>query len=148
MIIRKINKLFVLIILFKIYSPNNTVYRIPFGLYNIKQMYNENNVINNIFNNILYVNLSIGTPPQTVPFVLNMNSQTFTVYEKVFNKNLSSTYKELSKLENLNDNEDASSGIKSMDILNINNGERFQTYIIAGKNILCNYTFQTLCLQS
>ncbi len=146
MIIRKINLLLALIFLFKIYSPNKTVYRIPFGLYNIKQKYYENDVINNIFNNIIYVNLSIGTPPQIVPFALNMNSQTFTVYEKVFNKNLSSTYRKLSKLEDLNDNEDISSGIRSIDILNINNQKKEINFIFSDDIKFKDYPFGILGL--
>jgi len=146
MLIRKINIFFALIFLFKMYSPNNIVYRIPFGLYNIKQIYNENDVINNIFNNIIYVNLSIGTPPQIVPFILNMNSQTFTVYEKVFNKNLSSTYKELSKLEILNDNEDISSGMNSKDILNINNQKKEINFIFSEVIKFKDYPFGILGL--
>ena len=146
MLIRKINIFISLIFLFKIYSPNNAVYRIPFGLYNIKQNYIKNDVINNIFNNIIYVNLSIGTPPQIVPFALNMNSQTFTVYEKVFNKNLSSTYKELSKLENLDDNEDISSGMKSLDILNINNQKKEINFIFSDEIKFKDYPFGILGL--
>ena len=146
MLIRKINIFLALIFLFKIYSSNNTVYRVPFGLYNIKQKYNENDIINNIFNNIIYVNLSIGTPPQIVPFVLNINSQTFTVYKKVFNKNLSSGYKELSKLENLNDNEDISSGIRSIDILNINNQKKEINFILSDEIKFKDYPFGILGL--
>ena len=146
MLIRKINIFLALIFLFKIYSSNNTVYRVPFGLYNIKQKYNENDIINNIFNNIIYVNLSIGTPPQIIPFALNMNSQTFTVYEKVFNKNLSSGYKELSKLENLNDNEDISSGMRSIDILNINNQKKEINFILSDEIKFKDYPFGILGL--
>ena len=146
MLIRKINIFLALIFLFKIYSSNNTVYRVPFGLYNIKQKYNENDIINNIFNNIIYVNLSIGTPPQIVPFVLNINSQTFTVYKKVFNKNLSSGYKELSKLENLNGNEDISSGIRSIDILNINNQKKEINFILSDEIKFKDYPFGILGL--
>ena len=136
--------LFLLLVFIKVCLSDNNVYKIPFGLYNIRNYNNISDIVHNIFFNIMYVNLSIGTPPQNIPFGLNMNSQTFTIYSKVFDKNESSTYEELSKYENNDENEDegeVSSGYYSKDILNINNISQEINFLLADKLKYENYPF-------
>ena len=79
------------------------------------------NIIHNIFYKEIYVNLSIGTPPQIIPFSLNINSQTFSVPNNIFHKNKSSSYESISKSEIPYENEDVIYGFISKDVLNINN---------------------------
>ena len=46
-----------------------------------------------IFNNAIYSNLSIGTPPQNLKVILSASEQTFYITKKTYNYSLSSTYK-------------------------------------------------------
>ena len=71
--------LFILIVFVNFCTSNNNIYRIPFGLYNTKGKNNNLDIIQNIYYNIIYLNLLVGTPSQIVPFGLNMNSQTFII---------------------------------------------------------------------
>ena len=114
---KKLDYYFFLLLLIKTFSSSNKIYRIKFGLYNEK--YSSSDIINNIFYNKLYLNLSIGTSPQIVPFVLDNEVQTFCVTNDIFNKNLSSTYEQISEHEISIDYEEARKGFTSMDILNI-----------------------------
>ena len=114
---KKLEYYFFLILLIKIISANNKIYRIKFGLYNEK--YSSSDIINNIFYNKLYLNLSIGTSPQIVPFILDNEVQTFCVTNDVYIKNLSSTYEQISDKEINIDYEVVKKGYYLMDILNI-----------------------------
>ena len=138
--------LFILIVFVNFCTSNNNIYRIPFGLYNTKGKNNNLDIIKNIYYNIIYVNLSVGTPSQIVPFGLNMNSQTFTIYNKIYNKNLSSSYEDLSKIEKTYENEDVSSGLNSMDVLNLNNQKYKINFILSSKLKFKNYPFGILGL--
>lgn len=83
MFLNQINIFFILILLVKFNkSENNSIYRIPIGLYKSFEDNNEATLIQNIFFNFLYLNLSIGTPPQIIPFHLDINSQSFYVSKK------------------------------------------------------------------
>ena len=136
----KIN-FFILITYLKIFISDTDVYRIPFGLYNIKGNSYSHDIANNIFFNLIYVNLSIGTPSQTVPFGLSINSQTFTVYNKTFNKSLSSTFEGKSNYTNDDDDEIVSTGINSLDILTINNEQQKINFILSTKLKNIDYPF-------
>ena len=108
----------------------NDVYKIPFGFYKNREKCSDIDIIGNIFFNIMYMNLSIGTQPQKVPLEINMNSQTFTLYNQVYNNSKSVTYKEISKYNNTNENEFISSGFYSMDVLNINDKKEKIDFIL------------------
>ena len=106
-----------LILLKVIISSNNKIYRIPFGLFNNKHSRNDISVINNILNNGKYLNLSIGTPSQITPLELDTNSQTFSISSFHFNRNLSSTYEQISRSEAHFEYEVAEYGFTSKDSL-------------------------------
>ena len=114
--------IFILII---IHCISNTIYKIPIGLYNNKESINSEYIIDNLLYNLVYVNLSIGTPPQIIPFSLNINSQTFSAPNNLFIKNESTTYESLSKNEISYEYEEVSDGFNSKDILNLNNKNKF-----------------------
>ena len=127
-----INYIIIFLMFFKYIISNNKVYKIPFGLYNTKTVNDSLDTIYDIYYNSIYSNLSIGTPPQTVPFLLNINSQTFSVPNALFNKNKSSSYESNSKNEISYQYEDVSDGFNSRDILNINNNTKKKVSFILG----------------
>ena len=124
-----------LILLNEIYSSNNKIYRIPFGLFKHKNIYFKekfDNIINNITQNRKYLNLSIGTPPQITQFELDSNSQTFSASNELFDRNKSSTYKQAS-IKEININfEVAEKGFNSKDILNIDKNTKKEIHFILG----------------
>ena len=126
----KIN-FFILITYLKIFISDTNVYRIPFGLYNIKGKNYSHDIANTIFHNFIYVNLSIGTPSQNVPFGLIINSQEFTVNNINFNQNNSSTFEGKSNLTNDDEKIVFSTGIKSMDVLTINDEKQKINFILS-----------------
>ena len=133
------------LILFKLCL--SSIYKIPFGLYNIKKANNKDDIVYNTFFSIIYVNLSIGTPPQNTPFGLSFGSQTFTINNKNFDKNKSSTFEEISNYENNDDDDiDIVSGIYSKDILNINNNKEKVNFIFADKLKNEEYPFGIIVL--
>jgi hypothetical protein len=77
--------------------------------------------LQNLFYNLIYVNLTIGTPSQSIPFQLNMNSQAFYISNNYFNPNQSSTYELLSENEISYSYEYGTCGYQSKDILKIDN---------------------------
>ena len=107
-------------------------YKIPFGLYRNKELCSDFNIMNNIYFNILHVNLSIGTPPQNVPFLLTIRSQTFAINNQIYNNNHSQTYEELSNytIDFYNEDEFISSGFNSMDILNLKNKKEKINFVL------------------
>ena len=111
----------------------NNVYRIPFGLRKNKDRNNDPDIAHNIFYNNIYVNLSTGTPPQTIPCYISMSDQIFTIRNKTFIKYNSSTYEELSEYKNDDPNNKIISGNKSMDILNINNKKQKINFILSNQ---------------
>ena len=82
---KKIKYYFLLLLLINIFSGEDKIYRIKFGLLNVKNFDIDSDLINNIFYNKIYLNLSIGTSVQTVPFELDNGVQTFCVTNDVFN---------------------------------------------------------------
>ena len=54
-------------------SINNKVYRIPFSQHNYEYIFNTrtnySNIAESIFFNVIYINLSLGEPPQTIPLM-------------------------------------------------------------------------------
>ena len=136
MFLNQINIFFILILLVKCNkSENNSIYRIPISLYKSFEDNNEATLIQNIFFNFLYLNLSIGTPPQIIPFHLDINSQSFYVSKKFFNRTASSTYEQISKNETLYSHENVISGYDSKDILNIN-GKKKQLILFLRQNMI------------
>ena len=124
--------IFIFIIYLKIFLSDTSVYRIPFGLYNIKGKNYSHDIANSIFYNLIYVNLSIGTPSQTVPLGLSINSQTFTVYNKTFNQSKSSTFEGKSNFTNEDDDDEiVFRGINSLDVLTINNEQQKINFILS-----------------
>ena len=134
---------YLILLLIKTSSSKNKIYKIKFGLYNQKKSDSEQNIVNNIFFNCIYLNLSLGTPSQIIPFELDSNSQTFSASTEYFNQSLSSTYEQLSDKLEYYVYEVVSDGFDSKDILNINGeiGEKInfilsKKYIFLKKNNL------------
>ena len=126
--------LYILLLLIDICKIKSEVFKIPFGIYNSFDENKTLNLIEEIFYNLAFVNLSIGTPTQTVPFQLNINSQTFYVPTKYFNPNKSSTYQSISQKEASYPYSDVKSGYNSKDILKIDNSEKEINFIFETKN--------------
>ena len=110
--------LFILIIF--LVESNNNVYKIPFGLINTTLLNDTSNTINNIFYTSIYINISLGTPPQIVPCSLNSNSQTFSVPIALFDKNKSSSFQQISKNEISYEHEQVTDGYNCKDVIKIN----------------------------
>ena len=113
--------LYILSLLAELSSLNDRAFGIKFGLFNQKSSSKDIHLINNIFYNGIYLNLSIGMPPQRVPLELDMNTQIFSISNKAFNKNQSSTYEDISKNEIFFDYDDIERGYNSKDIFILNN---------------------------
>ena len=128
-----INKIdFSILLLFIEQCLTNNIYKIPFGIYNSQNSNNSLDITDNIFYNSIYINLSIGTPPQIIPFALSINSQTFSAPSNLFNKNVSSTYESVSQHEIRYEHEDVIYGYNSKDILNLNNNTKQKINFILG----------------
>ena len=123
---------FLFLLLIKIFLSNNQIYKIPFGLFYNKTSKFDSDIVNNIIDNRIYLNLSIGTPPQLLPFELDINSQTFCVSNDLFNSNKSLTYEDLSNKQVYFNYEDAEKGYSSKDIININNENNNKINFILG----------------
>ena len=78
------------------------------------------------------MNLSLGTPPQITPFELDSNSQTFSASNELFNRNLSSSYKQVSTKEININFEVVEKGFNSKDILKIDNNINKEIHFIVG----------------
>lgn len=105
-------------------STNNKIYRIPFGQHNFEylyQMQNYSTLAEDIFFNVIYINLSIGTPPQKNPFQLDINSQTFFTSKNYFIPNKSNTYESTSNSEKSFYYGDLHKGFISKDYIYIDN---------------------------
>ena len=110
---------------------NSEIYKIPFGLKKINEGTKTTNIVQNIYLNIIYVNLTIGTPPKSIPFELNINSQSFFISRKYFN--LSKSLSLLTKEEISYKNEDVLTGYNAKDILKIGNKEAEINFIFETK---------------
>ena len=65
-----------------------------------RSFYKENSVNKNDFmfrllTDDLYFNLTVGSPPQIIPTIWNMNKYSFKIYSGSYNFNKSNTYKEM-----------------------------------------------------
>lgn len=127
---KKIHYYYFLISLIEIISINDNVYKIKFGLYNEK--FSETNIINNIVYNAIYLNLSIGSNEQNVPFELDSNCQTFCVTKEIFNKDASSSYEQISNTDIEISYEVVKKGYQSKDILNIDKDSKKKINFILG----------------
>ena len=126
---------YIIILLIIISSSKNQIYRIKFGLFNIKPNETDLSLINKIYFNQIYLNLSIGTPPQTIPFMLDTKSQTFCVSDDFFNSNKSSSFERISIGEVFYKYESVIRGFNSKDILTIN-GNKNKINFILGKSTI------------
>ena len=124
----------ILILLAKFSKLDENIYRLPIGLYNALEESNEKDLIETIFHNFIYVNLSIGTPPQIIPFHIDINSQTFYVSKKFFNRTASSTYEQISKNETSYYHENVITGFNSKDVLEINGIKKKINFIFETKH--------------
>ena len=80
----------IFLILFKLI---NNFFVLPFDtIYINDETIKEDNYHTLLFQNELYVNLSIGTPKQNIKSILKMDKYGFLIYEDAFNYNLSSTF--------------------------------------------------------
>ena len=124
---------FFLILLIECFFSNDKIFRIKFGLFNNRKSDSDTSIVN-ILNNGLYSNLSIGTPPQIMPFELDSKSQTFSVSNYYFNKNASSTYEQDTANPIYYAYETLESGFDSKDNINIdNNIHKKLNFILAVK---------------
>ena len=145
---------YILLIIVNFYLLDaNEIYKIPFGLYNFYPENNSLNFIESLFYNLAFVNLSIGTPSQLIPFQLNINSQTFYVPNKFFNPNKSSTYISISQNEASYPYSDVTAGFNAKDVIKIGDLKKeinfiYETSTKAENNIgniglLIPFIFQT-----
>ena len=123
---------FISLTLIQLFSSKESVYRIPFGLFKQKDFDREVNIMHNYVNNGKYINFSIGTPSQITPLELDTNSQTFSISNFFFNKNLSSTYEKIAPTEFYFMYEIAEHGYSSKDILTINNSTKKEINFLLG----------------
>ena len=57
----------------------------------------KNNFMFRLLTDDVYFNLKIGSPPQIIPTIWNMNQYSFKIYSSSFNSNKSKTYKNISE---------------------------------------------------
>ena len=133
--IRFDNKLTLILLLLQVnmsISNYNGIVRIPIGLINTNVHGNREgapkNIIKDIFYNLEYVNLTIGTPSQIIPCLININSQTFFISNKYFDSEQSSTYELL--FDDAKYYELVTSGIEVKDKFKINNKETYFNFIL------------------
>ena len=137
MIIFDTKKTLILLLLFinVLISSSNRIVRIPIGLINTnfqdKREGDSRNIIKDIFYNLEYINITIGTPSQIIPCQININSRTFFISNQYFEPEQSSTFELL-----FNDSiyyELVTSGLAVKDILKINNKEIYFNFILANE---------------
>ena len=125
---------FLLIIYFFSISLNlicsKDIIRIPFGLRNLKSTTSQY-LSENIFQNIIYINLTIGTPPQNIPSSLEINCQTFYLPTEAFDKKKSSTFYSTSDKETDIKYEEIKSAYHCTDILHINGQSKHIHFLLA-----------------
>ena len=125
--INNVQMLFYIFLLIEVIksSSNNKIYKIPFAQYNCEHSFksgkNISNIIEDIYYNIIYVNLTLGTPPQKVPFQLNMDSPYFYASNKYFFPYKSNTNEYISSFNDSLPNDDLKKGMLLKDYLYISN---------------------------
>ena len=137
MIIFDTKKTLILLLLFinVLIISSNRIVRIPIGLINTNlqgdKEEDSRNIVKDIFYNMEYVNLTIGTPPQIIPCHIDINSRSFFISNKYFDSKQSSTYELL--------RDDVifygliTSGLIVKDKLKINNKEINFNFILANE---------------
>ena len=75
-----------------------------FGFYNTAsiKLLCLNDLLFRLFTDDFYFNLTLGTPPQIIPTLWNMNQYSFKFYNSSFNQNKSSSFKNVSSSFNYN----------------------------------------------
>ena len=137
MIIFDTKKTLILLLLFinVLISSSNRIVRMPIGLINTNLQGNKEgdsrNIIKDIFYNLEYANITIGTPIQIIPCHININSRAFFISNKYFDSNQSSTYELLS--DDSIYYELVTSGFAVKDKLKINNKEIYFNFILANE---------------
>ena len=80
--------LYIFFLFIEVINSSNKIYKIPFAQHNYEYIFNTqkniSNIVETIFFNVIYVNLSFGTPAQKIPFQLNINSESFYILDKSF----------------------------------------------------------------
>ena len=137
MIIFDAKKTLIILLLFinVLISSSNRIVRMPIGLINTNlqgdKEEDSGNIIKDIFYNLEYVNLTIGTPSQIIPCHININSRSFFISNKYFDSTQSSTYELFS--DELIFYGLITSGIVVKDKLKINNKEIYFNFILANE---------------
>jgi len=83
-------KILSFVILTKIFLSE--IIRIPFGIINTEKDSESYPLISQLIYNKLYINLTIGTPPQNIKVFLRKDSYALYISEKNFNKSISVSY--------------------------------------------------------
>lgn len=122
---KHISKFILILLSFNLISSKDLI-RIPFGLHSTKA--NET-LIENIFNNIVYANLSLGTPAQILPSKLEINSQTFYFPSSLFNKEKSNSFH--SSPETEIEYEEIETAFLSTDTLHINGKDKTINFLLS-----------------
>ena len=87
------NHIFFFIIQLLLFKTIKNFFVLPFDTIYIKdETIVGEDFHNTLFQNELYINLSLGTPIQNIKTILKMDKYGFIIYEDAFNYNLSSTY--------------------------------------------------------
>ena len=116
-----------------LFSKSINYVRIPFGLKNRYNIEPNNTLLDKMFNNIVYINLTIGTPAQNVPLTLRIDSRIFYISSKTFNKTKSNTFESTTNYEMNFDFEYVESGYISTDFFHLNNNSTKITFLLNGE---------------
>ena len=112
--------LFILVLLRELFSCNEKISKIKIGLFNQKSNINNLNLIDEILSSRIYLNISLGTPPQITSLELDITSQIFCLSNKNFFINKSDTYEKISNNVIFLDYDEIEKGFNSKDILTFN----------------------------
>ena len=116
-----------------LFSKSLNYIRIPFGLKNTNNVEINSDLINKMFKNIIYINLTIGTPAQIVPLILRIDSRIFYISSKTFNKTNSNTFNSTTDFEIYFDYEYVESGYYSTDFFHFNNNSTKIEFLLNGE---------------
>ena len=116
-----------------LFSKSINYVKIPFGLKNKNNIEPKNTLLEKKFNNIAYINLTIGTPAQNVPLTLRIDSLIFYISSKTFNKTKSNTFESTADYEMNFDYEYVGSDYISTDFFHLNNNSTKITFLLNGE---------------
>ncbi len=88
---------FILVIFFKISLTD--IIKIPFGIINTEKDSDSYSLISKLVYNRLYINFTIGTPPQNIKLYLRKDSYALFINELNFNKDKSDSFESKKSLE-------------------------------------------------